>query len=80
MGPTEEGTEPPIVQLDDITGAQGQGQGVGEQRRDFLISKSLEEARRSLELRLWSDAAVCFLNLSQFTCKDIVKKTIATSP
>lgn len=32
-------------------------QDLARQRRDFIISKSLEEARRSLELRLWDDAA-----------------------
>ena len=50
------------VKLDDVTNApsaqdpQGQG-GVGEQRRNFLVEKSVSEAQRALELRLWSDAA-----------------------
>ena len=36
---------------------QGPDRNLPEQRRQFLVSKSLEDARRSLELRQWSEAA-----------------------
>ena len=36
---------------------QDPGPAVGRQQRSFIIRRSIEEARKSMELRLWSDAA-----------------------
>src|SRR5688572_8922154 len=49
-------TTPPVAQPGQ-PGAQGQGQEVADQRRTTLISESLREAEKALELKLWQDAA-----------------------
>ena len=65
-GGSDGGPDPSVVELDDVTndpmleptGSQDpDDQAVGQQRRNFLVDKSLDEARRALDLRLWSDAA-----------------------
>ncbi len=39
------------------SGAQDQGQDIGDQRRRALIGDSLRDAEKALELKLWQDAA-----------------------